>query len=46
MPRWIEPAAEVDLQAARLMLTTALARTYLRLDLAYAQRDLAQDTLK
>jgi NodT family efflux transporter outer membrane factor (OMF) lipoprotein len=39
-------AAEVDLQAARLMLTTSLARTYLRLDLAYAQRDLAQDTLK
>ena len=39
-------AAEVDLQAARLMLTTALARTYLRLDLAYAQRDLAHDTLK
>ncbi len=39
-------AAEVDLQAARLMLTTALARTYLRLDLAYAQLDLAQDTLK
>ncbi len=39
-------AAEVDLQAAKLMLTTALARTYLRLDLAYAQRDLAQDTLK
>ncbi len=39
-------AAEVDLQAARLILTTALARTYLRLDLAYAQRDLAQNTLK
>lgn len=39
-------AADVDLQAARLMLTTALARTYLRLDLAYAQRDLAQDTLQ
>jgi NodT family efflux transporter outer membrane factor (OMF) lipoprotein len=39
-------AAEVDLQAARLMLTTALARTYLRLDLAWAQRDLAQATLK
>jgi NodT family efflux transporter outer membrane factor (OMF) lipoprotein len=39
-------AAAVDLQAARLMLTTALARTYLRLDLAYAQRDLAQDTLQ
>ncbi len=39
-------AAEVGLQAARLMLTTSLARTYLRLDLAYAQRDLAEDTLK
>jgi NodT family efflux transporter outer membrane factor (OMF) lipoprotein len=39
-------AAEVDLQAARLMLATALTRTYLRLDLAYAQRDLAQATLK
>jgi NodT family efflux transporter outer membrane factor (OMF) lipoprotein len=39
-------AAEVDLQAARLVLTTALARTYLRLDLAYAQHDLAQETLK
>lgn len=39
-------AADVDLQAARLMLTTALARTYLRLDLVYAQRDLMQDTLK
>ncbi|WP_235580192.1 efflux transporter outer membrane subunit [Rhodanobacter sp. Soil772] len=38
-------AAEVDLQAARLMLTTTLARTYFRLDLAYAQLDLAQDTL-
>jgi len=39
-------AAEVGLQAARLMLTTSLARTYLRLDLAFAQRDLAEDTLK
>lgn len=39
-------AAEVDLHAARLMLTTALARTYLRLDLAYAQLDLAQETLQ
>ena len=39
-------AAEVDLQAARLMLATALSRTYLRLDQAYAQRDLARDTLK
>lgn len=38
-------AAEVDLQAARLILATTLARTYLRLDLAYAQLDLAQDTL-
>ncbi|WP_266169119.1 efflux transporter outer membrane subunit [Dyella subtropica] len=38
-------ATEVDLQAARLILTTTLARTYLRLDLAYAQLDLAQDTL-
>jgi NodT family efflux transporter outer membrane factor (OMF) lipoprotein len=39
-------AAEVDLQAARLILTTTLARTYLRLDAAYAQRDLAEDTLR
>lgn len=39
-------AAEVDLQAAHLILTTTLARTYLRLDSAYAQRDLAQDTLR
>lgn len=39
-------AAEVDLQAARLMLATALTRTYLRLDQAYAQRDLARDTLQ
>ena len=38
-------AAEVDLQAARLMLTTSLVRTYLRLDAAYARRDLAQATL-
>ena len=39
-------AAEVDLQEARLLLTTSLARTYLRLDLAYAQLNLAQDTLQ
>lgn len=39
-------AAELSLEAARLMLTTSLAHAYLRLDLAYAQRDLAQDTLK
>ena len=38
-------AAQVDLQAARLMLTTSLVRAYLRLDAAYAQRDLAQATL-
>ena len=38
-------AAEVGAQAARLMLTTAIARTYLRLDAAYAQRDLAEQTL-
>ncbi|HWX67380.1 MAG TPA: efflux transporter outer membrane subunit [Rhodanobacter sp.] len=38
-------ATEIDLQAARLILTTTLARTYLQLDLAYAQLDLAQDTL-
>jgi len=38
--------AEVDLQAARLMLTTSLVRTYLRLDTAYAERDLAQATLQ
>jgi NodT family efflux transporter outer membrane factor (OMF) lipoprotein len=36
---------EVDLQAARLMLTVTLVRTYLHLDAAYAQRDLAQATL-
>ncbi|MEY2170635.1 MULTISPECIES: efflux transporter outer membrane subunit [unclassified Rhodanobacter] len=40
-----EHAAEVDVQAARLMLTTAIARTYLRLDAAYAQRDLTGRTL-
>lgn len=38
-------AVEVDLHAARLILTTTLARTYLRLNLAYAQLDLAEDTL-
>lgn len=39
-------AAEVDLHAARLMLAVSLARAYLRLDLAYAQRDVAQATLE
>lgn len=38
-------AAEVDQQAAQLMLTTSLVRAYLRLDAAYARRDLAQATL-
>lgn len=38
-------AAEVGVQAARLILTTALTRTYLRLDAAWAQHDLAQATL-
>src|SRR6185437_3914723 len=38
--------AEVDLQAARLMLTTTLVRTYLRLDAGYARRDLAQAMLR
>jgi len=39
-------ATEVDLQAARLVLTTSLTRTYLRLDAAYDLRDLAESTLK
>ncbi|WP_266159454.1 efflux transporter outer membrane subunit [Dyella silvatica] len=38
-------AAEVDLHAARLILTTTLASTYFRLNLAYAQLDVALDTL-
>jgi NodT family efflux transporter outer membrane factor (OMF) lipoprotein len=38
-------AVEVDLQAARLALTTAVVRSYLRLDAAFAQRDLAEATL-
>jgi NodT family efflux transporter outer membrane factor (OMF) lipoprotein len=37
--------AEVDAQAARLVLTTTLARTYLQLDMAYARRDLTESTL-
>jgi NodT family efflux transporter outer membrane factor (OMF) lipoprotein len=39
-------ATEVELHAARLVLTTTLARTYLRLDAAYVLRDLAEITLK
>lgn len=37
--------AEVGVQAARLILTTSIARTYLRLDAAWAQHDLAEATL-
>lgn len=39
-------ASEVELQAARLMLTTTLAGTYLHLDAAYAQLDLAEQALR
>lgn len=38
-------ATQVDLQAARLMLSVAVVRTYLRLDSAYAIQDLLQATL-
>lgn len=38
-------ATQVDLQAARLMLSVAVVRTYLRLDSAYAAHDLLQETL-
>ncbi|MEO8523650.1 MAG: efflux transporter outer membrane subunit [Caldimonas sp.] len=38
--------AEVEVQAARLVLTTTLARTYLQLDTDYARRDLADSTLR
>lgn len=38
-------ATQVDLQAARLMLSVAVVRTYLRLDSAYALRDLARESL-
>lgn len=39
-------AAEVDYQAAELMLTTSVVRTYLRLDAAFAQRALAEETYR
>lgn len=39
-------AAEVDLHAAELMLTTSLVRAYLKLDAAYQLRDLAEETLR
>jgi NodT family efflux transporter outer membrane factor (OMF) lipoprotein len=38
-------ASQVDLQAARLMLSVAVVQTYLRLDSAYRLRDLLRDTL-
>ncbi|HET7359923.1 MAG TPA: efflux transporter outer membrane subunit [Rhodanobacteraceae bacterium] len=38
-------ATQVDLQAARLMLGVAMVQTYLRLDSAYALRDLVRATL-
>src|SRR5690242_3927379 len=38
-------ATQVDLQAARLMLSVAVVRTYLRLDSAYALQNLLQATL-
>nr|WP_256506760.1 efflux transporter outer membrane subunit [Cupriavidus sp. WGlv3] len=39
-------AAEVDYHAAELVLTTSVVRTYLRLDAAYAQRELAEQTYR
>jgi outer membrane protein TolC len=39
-------ATEFDLQAARLVLTTMLTRTYLRPDAACKPRDLAESTLQ
>ena len=38
-------AAEVDAQAARLLLETAVARAYLQLDAAFDQRDIARSTV-
>jgi NodT family efflux transporter outer membrane factor (OMF) lipoprotein len=38
-------ATQIDLQAARLMLSVAVVRTYLRLDSAYALQNLLQATL-
>ncbi|TSP11828.1 efflux transporter outer membrane subunit [Cupriavidus campinensis] len=39
-------AAEVDYHAAELILTTSVVRTYLRLDAAYAQRALTEQTYR
>ncbi|PLP99475.1 efflux transporter outer membrane subunit [Cupriavidus pauculus] len=39
-------AAEVDYHAAELVLVTSVVRTYLRLDAAHAQRELAEQTYR
>jgi NodT family efflux transporter outer membrane factor (OMF) lipoprotein len=39
-------AAEVDTEAARLLLTVTLAQSYLRLSQLYAQRDLGEQVLQ
>ncbi|MBP0624028.1 efflux transporter outer membrane subunit [Cupriavidus sp. LEh25] len=39
-------AARVDYDAAELVLTTSVVRTYLRLDAAYAQRELTEQTYR
>ncbi|GAB2573680.1 efflux transporter outer membrane subunit [Dyella jejuensis] len=39
-------AAQVDAQAARIELSTNVARAYVQLGYAYAQQDVAQDELK
>ena len=41
-----EHAAEVDGEAARLMLTVAITQSYLRLSQLHAQRELAQSVLR
>jgi NodT family efflux transporter outer membrane factor (OMF) lipoprotein len=41
-----EKAAEVDVEAARLLLTVGVVQTYIRMSQLYAQRDLAEDVLK
>ncbi|NGZ83136.1 efflux transporter outer membrane subunit [Duganella aceris] len=41
-----EKAAEVEVEAARLVLTVGITQTYLRLSQLYAQRDLGEDVLR
>jgi NodT family efflux transporter outer membrane factor (OMF) lipoprotein len=41
-----QKAAEVDTEAARLLLTVGITQTYLRLSQLYAQRDLGQQVLE